>query len=554
MLLNVFDMSGIVGLVNDADDLEYQLAAMLRRLKHRGGEERGFWVSSFVESRLGLAHCGRVVSELEDDVRQPYVDEQLQLVVAMDGDIYNYGELREELRYHHQFVTNSSVEVVAKAYRQWGEDFLPRLDGVFAVVIYDRRADMLLLARDRFGVKPLYYAINRGELYFSSEVRPLFATGLRKHVSLERWAGYMLYGTYGMAYNTFWEGVNQLPAGFLMRYNGYSLSEKCWYSLRDEVATLVSQYQVRELQELLAMELQQSVARSLNDVSSCGLRIAGRIESQVLHCIALQSRQRWKIHTFTGDIDSIGHQPLASPIWVTASHAVDELQRMQHWAEEPFDGSETVVRTALFRYARRCGVRVVCSGMGLDALWQDVWDDRELSCNSLVPHRLYSPILVERAVKPRYGGWSGGEADNMRYCELRYERIPHILRVFDRSAADAGVCVRMPFLGGKLVALSFALPAVSGLSRRMLFEGYVEQHHHCAIECGESFSLLPMWRSGDMREWVADALAVLARSEVRDWFDVKELFRLREAFCVNLPFDVVLLWKCLSLYSQLGEE
>ena len=91
-------MSGIVGIVGDVEELEYRLAAMLRRQEHRGDHERGFWVSSFVESRLGLAHCGVVVSETEENVRQPYVDEELQLVIVLDGDIYNYRALRETLQ------------------------------------------------------------------------------------------------------------------------------------------------------------------------------------------------------------------------------------------------------------------------------------------------------------------------------------------------------------------------------------------------------------------------------------------------------------------------
>lgn len=547
-------MSGIVGIVGDAEDVEYRLVAMLRRMKHRGGNDRGFWVSSFVESRLGMAHCGKVVSELEEDVRQPYVDEQTQLVVAMDGDIYNYRELRTQLQPYYTFVTDSSIEVVSKAYRQWGEDSLLRLQGVFALVVYDRRSDMLLLARDKFGVKPLYYSTHRGELFFASEVRSLFAAGVRRQVSVERWAGYMIYGSYGPVYSTFWDGVYQLPAGCLMRYNGYSLSERCWYSLRDEVAALVSGYGVDELQKMLADELQRCVGRSMIDVSSCGLRIAGRVESQLLHRIAMQGQQRWKVRTFTDEIESMGHQPLASPVWVTASHAVEELEQMQHWAEEPFDGSDTVIRTALFRCARRNGVRVVCSGLGLDALWQDVWDNSEHCYTPLNPHRLYSPLMMMFAERPHYEQYFAEESENLRFLELECERIPHILRVFDRSAAEVGVCVRMPFLDGRLVALSFALPMVSRRCRRSLFENYVEHYHQCALERNEVQSLLPAWRSGAMREWVAEVLGELARSEVREWFDVRQLYRLREAFCYNAPFDVTLLWKCISLQRQLREE
>jgi asparagine synthase (glutamine-hydrolysing) len=125
-----------------------------------------------------------VVSELEEDVRQPYIDEQLQLVVAMDGDIYNFQELRCELQKHYAFATDSSVEVVAKAYKRWGEEFVLHLKGVFALAVYDRNEDVLFMVRDKFGVKPLYYATYQGNLFFASEARSLFAAGLRRHVSI----------------------------------------------------------------------------------------------------------------------------------------------------------------------------------------------------------------------------------------------------------------------------------------------------------------------------------------------------------------------------------
>ena len=546
-------MSGIVGIVGDVEELEYRLAAMLRRQEHRGDHERGFWVSSFVESRLGLAHCGVVVSETEENVRQPYVDEELQLVIVLDGDIYNYRALRETLQPYGRFTTDSSVEVVAKAYRRWGEECFQRLEGVFALVIFDRQSDMLLMARDRYGEKPFYYSTYQGNLYFASEVRSLFAAGVPLSLSSERWAGYMLYSSYGPAYSTFWEEVSQLPAGCLMRYNGYSLSEKCWYSLRDDVLALMANYSVDEMQFMFATELRECVNRSMADVSSCGLRVAGRVESQVLHSIAMQGKQRWKVHTFTGDVDNIGRQPLASPVWVTATHALNELEEMQHWVEEPFDGCETVVRTAMFRYARRNGMRMVCSGVGLDVLWQDVWDNAGIRHNYFHRHPLFSPLLAQIVSRPSYEHYFFNDADNMRYLELFSERLPHMLRFFDRSAAEVGVSVRMPFLDGHLVALSFALPLASKRCRKALFEHYIEAYHQGAVEHIETMSILPLWLSGGFKEWVDDALADLSRSVVREWFDMKQLEALRRAFGENAPIDAVLLWKCLSLQRQLGE-
>ncbi len=540
-------MSGLAGIVDSSIDLEYRLAVMLRSLEHQGGNERGFWVSSFVETRLGLAHCGKSVGELEEDVRQPYVDEETQLVVTVVGDIYNYRELRRRLQVHYTFVTDSSVEVVSKAYHRWGEECLVQLNGVFALVIYDRVKDVLLLARDRFGVKPLYYSTHQGKLYFASEVRSLFAAGVPRRMSVEQWAGYMLYSSYGAPYATFWEGVYQLPAGCLMRYNGYSLSDKCWYNLQDEIWELLAGYKAMELSEMFAAEVVHSIARSMSDVTICGLRVTGRIESQLLYMIAAQGQQSWKIRTFTGDIDYIGQQPLASPIWVTADDAVKELEQMQYWLEEPFDGSESVVRMAMFRQARHNGVEVAFSGMGLDVLWQDVWDSTEQIYNYIVHHDIFSRDIVGWATRPVYECVFGRDTDKMRYLDLYYERIPHILRFFDRSASEAGLCVRMPFLDGHMVALSFVLPAILRNSRSNIFKDYVEQNYHAPVESIKTMSLMPMWCDGGLKEWVCDNLAVLRSGRLREWFNPEQLQSLCDDFYNNRKVDIVLLWKCISL-------
>lgn len=546
-------MSGIAGIVGDVDNIEYRVAAMLRSLGHRGCNNNGFWVSAFVDVQLGLAHCGRVVSETEEDVHQPYVDEDTLLVVAVEGEIYNYRALRRELSSHYTFDTDSSVEVISKAYHRWGKDFLQRLDGAFVIVIYDRDNDVLFLARDRFGVKPFYYATQRGNLFFSSEIHSLFAAGVRRSVSPERWAGYMLYSSYGPAYSTFWDGVHQLPAGFWLEYNGYSLHEHAWYSLQDDVAELAVDYNAEQLAALFVDRLEHCAAQSMSDVSSCGLRVGGRVESQTLHIIASHGQYPWKVHSFTGEMSEIGSSSLATPIWVSAAHAVDELEKMNDWVEEPFDGTETLVRTAMFRRVGRDGVRVVCSGVGLDVLWQDEWDVTELHYNYLPHPALFSPSFVALAERPDYLHRFVGEADNMRYLDLYYERLPHILRFFDRSAAEAGVSVRVPFLDSRLVALSFALPMVSRLSRKELFDNCMMQRYNKSIERCKTFSMLPMWMSGGLKEWIGDALCDLRNSSVREWFDITELDSMWSHFCEGSPLDIALLWKCISLHRQLCE-
>lgn len=545
-------MSGIAVIVGQVDDIEYRLAAMLRSHTHCGCENKGFWVSSFVESRLGIAGCGCMSGEGEEQVHQPYIDDEAQMVVLLDGDIYNHKELREVLQSHYTLATNSKVELVSKAYLHWGRNFLCHLEGAFVVVIYDRRCDELMIARDRFGVKPLYYATQRGNLFFATEVHTLFAGGVERRVSAEQWAGYMLYSSYGEPYTTFWSGVRQLPAATLLVHNGYSMSEYIWYDLYDDIVELVVDNTTEELSQMLIAEMVSCTEHSMSDVSACGLRVGTRIESQLLHHLALRGQHGWKVHTFTGDVDSVGRHPIATPIWVTAHHAIDELERMSQWVEEPVDGSESIVRIAMFRYARQYGVRMVCSGVGLDVLWQDVWDESELQYNYVAPLPLFTPDFVHCAMPPRYRGYFGHEIHDSRYLELRYEHLPHQLRLLNRAATEAGVSVRLPFLSSRLVALSFALPMSCHCRRRELFSRCVVEHCDCDFERGESYSPIALWLKGGVREWVGDALSDLRNGRAREWFDARCIESLWQQFDAGECIDMALLWKCISLQSHLA--
>ncbi len=545
-------MSGIAGIVGNVADLEHCLASMLRCQRHRGSGENGFWISSFADGQLGLACCSRTVSEVEEPVRQPYVDEDTRLVVMADCDISNYRELKVELQAKYQFSTDSSIEVISKAYRMWGEAFLPRLKGSFVIVIYDKQNDVLLMARDRFGETPFYYTKHRGVLYFASEVRPLFTSGVRPALSTESWAGYLLYSTYGPDHATFWDEIYQLPAGSMVRYNGYSMVDNRWYDLHGDVMDWIGHCDEKTVGEIFFKALEERAERSLADVSSCGLRVAARVESRLLHSIVNRGQYHWKVHAFTCDIEGVGRQPTATPVWLTGSDVVDELERMIDWVEEPFDGRETFSRIAIVRRARRDGVSILSSGLGLDVLWQELWDAGGLRYNYSRKHDIFSTYLSSMVMLPRHLRYFGGEAEEGRYCELCRERIPHILRFMSRLSADADVSMRMPFLDADLVALSFVMPLMLRRARSGIFRDCVSSHHSCHVG-GECESVAhPVWRHRFVKEWINDAISDLCRGAVRLWFDISSMEHLRRQFNEEYECDEQLLWKCVSLHRLLS--
>src|SRR5438445_8609540 len=166
-------MCGIAGIVASSDRTgTYDLALAGNALRHRGPDDQGCWWSP--DGRVGFAHTRLAIVDLSPNAHQPMIRDGEASVIAFNGEIYNFRELRASLKtagFH--FSTESDTEVLIHAFRRWGADFLTHLNGMFALAIYDERERRVILARDRAGEKPLFYRISEGTLYFASALKSL---------------------------------------------------------------------------------------------------------------------------------------------------------------------------------------------------------------------------------------------------------------------------------------------------------------------------------------------------------------------------------------------
>ena len=181
-------MCGLAGIVGEVDLMEQVLLHMSAAQNHRGKETPNSWVSSFIDARVGLMHNRMKTIDMAVAPKQPFEDNDTGLVVMLDGEIFNYEDVRRQLENYYSFTTRGMCEVITKAYDRWGDGCFDRFEGYFSIVIYNRWSEELLLCRDRFGIKPLYYVTQRGNLFFASEIKALFAGGIRSLLSAERWA------------------------------------------------------------------------------------------------------------------------------------------------------------------------------------------------------------------------------------------------------------------------------------------------------------------------------------------------------------------------------
>ncbi|HEX8098452.1 MAG TPA: asparagine synthase (glutamine-hydrolyzing), partial [Pyrinomonadaceae bacterium] len=234
-------IAGIVGLGAGA-----RVGAMLRAIEHRGRDDEGVWTSGAADDegrRVSLGHRRLAIIDTSAAGHQPMLYANGRFVLTFNGEIYNYRELREELRERgHRFQTDTDTEVLLAAFAEWGEGCLPRLNGMFAFALWDGQERKLTLVRDRLGIKPLYYALVPGEqdapgsFVFASEIKALLATGLvRRELNVEALNQYLTF-LWTPDPHTLFRGVLKLPPAHVLTLKDNVMSVREWWDVSfDEI-------------------------------------------------------------------------------------------------------------------------------------------------------------------------------------------------------------------------------------------------------------------------------------------------------------------------------
>ena len=291
-------MCGVAGFAGPGTrtDLEQMTSA----LAHRGPDGDGFYIDEI--RRVFLGHRRLAIIDVETG-SQPMWNEDGQVGVIFNGEIYNHGELRAELvRRGHRFASHhSDTEVLVHGWEEWGDGLPLRLNGMFAFAIYDRRQDCLFLSRDRFGEKPLYYAAAPGFLAFASEL-----TALTHHPavsrSLDQRALQKLFA-YGYipAPHALFEGCRKLPAGHWLRYGISSgkLDVRAYWTFRLEPDEgLVEKEEPRIVEELSELLVQAARRRQMSDVP-LGVFLSGGLDSSLVLAALATNQSGSSLATFT---------------------------------------------------------------------------------------------------------------------------------------------------------------------------------------------------------------------------------------------------------------
>lgn len=368
-------MCGIAGIYGHVDytSARQRVIRMSERMDHRGPDANGV----YCEDSIAFAHRRLSIIDLSHDADQPMIDVSGRYVLIFNGEIYNFKELRHSLK-DYPFRTSSDTEVLLAGLSKEGMNFISRCNGMFAFALWDTKSEKLFLCRDRYGIKPLYYLRQGGEIFFASEIRSILA-GLDEKPSLNRdvLAEYLRYQTvHGPA--TILEGVFALPPGSYMEIADNEQSIR-YYHRMTETTFIPASADYTEVCEIVRHKLKQAVLRRLVSDVPLGLFLSGGIDSSALVALASgNGGSPLKTFTISFAEKRFSEAPYAEMVAAKfgTEHRNIELRPEELLKQLPDaikamdhptgDGINTYVVSGI---AKDAGISVALSGLGGDELF-----------------------------------------------------------------------------------------------------------------------------------------------------------------------------------------
>lgn len=422
---------GIYGYRSGAPKIDrLELLEIREAMSRRGPDGSGLWISK--DGQVGLAHRRLSIIDLSDTGAQPMEAEGRHWVV-FNGEIYNYRALRERLMARgYRFRSTSDTEVLLHLYAEYGREMVRHLRGMYAFAIWDERNRGLFLARDPFGIKPLYYSDDGETFRFASQVKALLRGGrIGKEPDAAGHVGFYLWGSVPEPY-TLYKEIRALPAGSTLwvdERGGDGVRR--FFSVTDELKRAEDDLvaDVSDVREHLRRALRDTVEHHMVSDVPVGIFLSSGIDSTTLTALATETGAR-EIHTLTlgfreyqgtSNDETVYAQMVAERCgtrhhvhWVEASDFDVELNSLLHVMDQPsIDGVNSYF---VSKAAAACGMKVALSGLGGDEIFGGYSSFRELPrmVNALAPwqaipglgrifRRISAPVLG-RLTSPKYAG------------------------------------------------------------------------------------------------------------------------------------------------------
>ncbi len=368
-------MCGFVGLYDKEGKYNISLENSLKKIIHRGPDAQKILK---LQKGLALGFVRLAILDLTDAGEQPMSLENQKVTIVFNGEIFNYKELREQLiQKGHMFHSKSDTEVLLHMYQEYGINMLEQLEGMYAIALADQKKEELYLIRDRFGIKPLYYAIQDGVVGFASEIKAMLdMPHVTKNISHEQIGDFLRY-EYIHAPNTVFSDIKKIMPGNYIKISAKGLETIEYWDCRRQPQIFIS---IEEAKKRIIEELKNSLRLHLRSDVPIGVFLSGGIDSGVL--AALVSEEVSTVSTYTlrfedNEFDESNLAKLVSDKYSTNHHCYTVsaqdmktlLPEMIWYCDELLGDSGILPNYIINKLVAKDGIKVVLSGAGGDELF-----------------------------------------------------------------------------------------------------------------------------------------------------------------------------------------
>lgn len=568
-------MCGIAGIIGGGSS-EIILDKMLAAQKHRGPDYTG----KYVNNGIALGHNRLSIIDLSKESNQPFYSQDKRYLLVFNGEIYNYLELKDQLKKEYSFNTTSDTEVLMASYIKWGTACLSKLNGMFSFAIWDSKTKTLFAARDRFGIKPFYYHFKNNVLSFASEIKALHSATIQKKANEKVWASYFVYGTYGNPDDTFWEDIQQLPGGHYLIYQKNQLIVSKWYFFENEIQKYQEKLPFQLVKKKYKELLEESIKIHFRADVPIGFNISGGLDSSTLLSLVNKIHPTENINAYTFYCNNTLYDELPwveemilhtqnplKKVLLNVNHSKKLINEMTQIQDEPYGGIPTIAYGEIFKQAKNDGVKVVLDGQGMDEQWAgyDYYIKKENQLIQGVQKTPFRPKVLnkgflELAEKPNFPKPFSDNLLNLQYRDLFYTKIPRALRFNDRVSMAASTELRVPFLEHNLVEFAFAQPLeykIKNGVQKYLVRELVSEYLSPKISYTPKRPLqTPQreWLGNELKEFVDFNLLQLNTSVFKNWFDIDELQKEWDQYLSGDNDSSFHIWQWLNTSLLLAKE
>jgi len=457
---------------------------MNNKISHRGPDGEGFFIDKINDTTIALGHKRLAIIDLTDNASQPMYNDNKDYSIIFNGEIYNYLELKEELKqYNFSFRTTSDTEVLLKSYIKWGEKCLDKLNGMFSFVVYDKKEKIIFGARDRFGIKPLYYQLKNNDIKIASEIKQFTvfddfsATGNLSSIKKFIYNRHIDYNN-----NTFFYGISQLAGGEFFKFdlNNFKFIKKRWYNIFQKKYNKKN----TDSNNFFYNLFKRSVEIRLRSDVEVGFCLSGGIDSSSIVSMANVINGNNTLQTFhsTFKDKKYNEEKYAQAvinkknIKLTFTHPEEKdffkkIEEIIYHSDEPIWSTSVYSQYKVFLEAHNSKIKVMLDGQGGDeifagytSLFYDYYINNLLTYNkSEIFLEFFKSAYKKRIIKCVLNKIFNKKVNKInsireKSIELIQYHLPALLHYEDRMSMMHSIETRLPFLDYNLVEFGLNLP------------------------------------------------------------------------------------------------